>query len=50
MVILKMELALMAADTNRPIQVTAIPYWDQSLDSEDPIGRRGEWRGVRVGG
>ncbi|CAK9005252.1 unnamed protein product [Durusdinium trenchii] len=39
MVILKMELALMAADTNRPIQVTAIPYWDQSLDSEDPIGR-----------
>ena len=37
----KMELALMAADTNRPIKVKAIPYWDQSLDSEDPVGRSG---------
>lgn len=39
MVILKMELALLAADANRPMKVRAIPYWDQSLDSEDPVGK-----------
>ena len=34
-----MELALFAADTNRPMKLKAIPYWDQSLDSEEPVGR-----------
>lgn len=39
MVILKLELALLAADANRPMKVKAIPYWDQSLDSSaDPVG------------
>ena len=44
-VILKLELALFAADANRPMKVKALPYWDQSLDSEDPVGRSGFPRG-----
>ena len=47
--ILKLELALFAADANRPMKVKAIPYWDQSLDSDHPEGRWGDHGGSREG-